>query len=239
MAHAIEGITGTTQQMIANAFQPFQQVAASIAEAVSKISIPTIPQEEKQRWEESYKKWGEIGWSVLPNAPFNFFNEFAQDLKTANKSAMQFCEAKSMNKLLEKLHTQDIKKSDLDSAIFCYKNKQYKACALMIFGLIDSKMIKLQPKSERREVGLRATRKLNAQLDEKLSEKHFLFEALNHINLMTCLGTYFASENNLVKEPDTINRNFVDHGMNARAVRKRDCIQLFIALYNLMKFLGS
>ena len=233
---AIEGITKTTQ-MIANAVQPFQQIAASIANAVSKIHIPTISQEEKERWEESYKKWGEIGWPILPNAPFNFFNEFPNDVKTANKLAMQFCDTKSMNELFKKLNEKDIKKSDLNSAIFCYKSKQYKACALMVFCLIDSKMIKLQPKSGRREVGLGAARKLNAQFDEKLSETHFFITALYHINLMTCLGTYFAKGNNFIKEPDIINRNFVDHGMNVRDVRKRDCIQLFLALNSLLEFL--
>jgi hypothetical protein len=233
---AIDGITRTTQ-MIANAVQPFQQIAASITEAVSKITIPTISQEEKELWEQNYKKWGEIGWPVLPNAPFNFFNGFPEDTKTANKLAMQFCDTKSMDKLFKELHEQDIKKADLDSAIFCYKSKQYKACALMIFCLIDSKMIKLQPKTERREVGLRATKKLNVHLDEKLSKTHFFISALYQINLMTCLGTYFANGNNFIKEPDTINRNFVNHGMNVRTVRKRDCIQLFIALNNLLEFL--
>lgn len=233
---AIEGITRTAQ-MVANAVQPFKQIADSIADAVSKINIPTISQEKKELWEESYKKWGEIGWSVLPNAPFNFFNGFPEDIKTANKLAMQFCDTKSMDRLFDELHKQDIKKSDLDSAIFCYKNKQYKACALMIFCIIDSKMIKLQPKSKQREVGLGATKKLKAKLGEKLSETNFFMTALYHINLMTCLGTYFAKGNNFIKEPDTINRNFVDHGMNVRTVRKRDCIQLFLALNNLLEFL--
>lgn len=235
---AIEGITRTTQ-MIANAAQPFQQIAASIAEAISKINIPTVSQEKKELWEESYKKWGELGWPVLPNAPFNFFNGFPEDAKTANKIAIQFCDTKSMNKLFEELHKQDIKKSDLGSAIFCYKSKQYKACALMIFCLIDSKMIKVQPKTERREVGLKATKKLDAQLDEKLSRTHFFMTALYHINLVTCLETYFAKGNNFVKEPDIINRNFVNHGMNTRTVRKRDCVQLFIALNNLLEFLDD
>ena len=37
-----------------------------------------------------------------------------------------------------------------------------------------------------------------------------------------------------VKEPDVINRNFVGHGMNRRKVRRKDCIQLFLALYNVV-----
>ena len=30
-----------------------------------------------------------------------------------------------------------------------------------------------------------------------------------------------------------LNRNYIDHGMNRKNVRKKDCIQLFLLLYNL------
>lgn len=232
----VEGITRFTE-MIADAMQPFQQIATSIAESISKIKIPTVSQEEQEQWEKSYKQWGGIGWPVLPNADFNFFSEFPNDVKTANKLAMEYCDRESMSELFENLHEQNIKKEDLDSAIFCYKNKQYKACALMIFCLIDSKLIKLQSKDEWRASGLGATSKLKGQLEQKINKTHVFITALYHINLMTCLETYFANGNNFVKEPYTINRNFIDHGMNTRAVRKRDCIQLFLALYNLLEFL--
>lgn len=33
-----------------------------------------------------------------------------------------------------------------------------------------------------------------------------------------------------------MNRNFVDHGMLHRKVRRMDCIQLFLAYYNFLMF---
>lgn len=234
--NAIENMTRTAQQ-IAKAVRPFQQLAESITKTISNINIPSISEETKERWETSYRKWGKIGWPVLPNAPFDFFNEFPDDTKTANKIAMRYCDTKSMDDLFNNLRQQHLKKVDLESTIFCYKNRQYKACALLIFCLIDSKMIKLQPKSKNRAVGLKAVNKLKFQLNEKMNQEHFLMTALYQINLMTCLDTYFANGNNFIEEPDTINRNFVDHGMNTRTVRKRDCVQLFLALHNLLEFL--
>lgn len=233
---AIESITQATQ-MIVNALQPFQEVAASIAKAISEFRIPTIPQEEKEKWTESYKKWGEIGWPALPNAPVNFFNDFPEDEKEANKLAMQFCGSKSMNELFAKLYEQNIKKSDLDSAIFCYKNRQYKACALMLFGVIDSKMIRKQAivPNSRRRVGARAVKALDEQFRGKSEEEQFLYIALYQLNLITCLSKVFADGEDFRKEPPVVNRNFIDHGMNTREVRRRDCIQLFLILHNLLE----
>ena len=219
--------------------RPFQQLATSISNTISKINIPTVSIEEKEQLEESYKKWGELGWPVLPNAPFNFYDEFPDDIKTANAIAMKYCNTKSMDELFDVLCQQQIKTSDLESAIFCYKNKQYKACALVLFCLIDSKIIKIQSKSKKRSVGLNAVNKLKSQLEAKTSQEHFFMTALYNINLMTCLDTYFAKGGGFLKEPNTINRNFIDHGMNIRAVRKRDCAQLFLALHNLLEFLDE
>ncbi|MBH1941819.1 hypothetical protein I5677_13025 [Mobilitalea sibirica] len=224
-------------QNIAKSLQPFQQIAVSIANTISKIQIPNISQKKIERWKESYIKWGKLGWAIHPDAPFDFYNCFPEDKKIANKMAMEFCGTEAMEDLFERMHGQKIKKADLDSAIFCYKNRQYKACALLIFSLLDSKMIRLQPKHTNRSVGLGGTSKLKSKLEDKLADEHFLFTSLYGINFVTCLEVYFAKGNNFVSEPGTINRNYVDHGMNIRSVRKRDCIQLFIALHNMDEFI--
>ena len=48
---AIENITRATQQ-IANVMRPFQQLATSISNTISKINIPTVSIEEKEQLEE-------------------------------------------------------------------------------------------------------------------------------------------------------------------------------------------
>ena len=224
---------------IANALHPFPQITKSFAKIISNFQIASISQEEISQWEESYGKWGKLGWPVIPNAPFNFYNNIPDDNNVANKLAMEFCDTKAMEELFKNMHEQKIKKTDLDSAIFCYKNRQYKACALLLFGLLDSKIIRLQPKKINRAVGLGGAKKLRLKLEDKLADEHFLFTTLYGMNFVTCLETYFEKGNNFISEPEVINRNFINHGMNMRNVRKRDCVQLFIALYNMEEFINN
>ena len=76
-------------------------------------------------------------------------------------------------------------------------------------------------------------------MEKKFGEEQRLFEALYQINLLSCLDTYFSYGDNFAKEPNVINRNYIDHGMNTREVRKRDCIQLFLATYNLCEIMDD
>lgn len=224
-------------QHILEAMQPWEQLANSYAKQLSIITIPNISEERLNQLKTNYQEWGRIGWSVLPNAPYNFFGKFPSDINTANKMAIKYCNKKSINELFNILRKQNVRTKDLESAIFCFENYQYKACAMMIFSLMDSKMIKNQSANKNRVVGLKAVKKLKIQLDEKTQDEQFMMLILYHFNLMTCLDTYFMHGDNFRKEPQIINRNYLDHGMNKREVRKRDCIQLFLALYNLLEFL--
>lgn len=96
----------------------------------------------------------------------------------------------------------------------------------------------MQPKESNRKVGYKAARVFEKML-EKTKEEQLLFTVLYQINLLSCLDTYFVSGENFVKEPKTINRNYIDHGMNTRDVRKRDCVQLFLAAYNLCEIMDE
>lgn len=214
-----------------------QQFSTYLSEAVANIKIPMLSEDRKQELLENHKQWGQYGWTWLPNAPFNFFNTLPLDYNDANKKVESLCSAKVVEDLFNKLRQQNLNKADLESAIFCYHNRQYKACVLILFGLIDAKLIRRQPiRENRRKVGATAVKKLKGQFEEEKDEQAF-YRILYFANLITCLETFFADGNNFKDEPLTINRNFVDHGMNRRNVRKRDCIQLFLALHNLLYFL--
>ncbi|NFD75939.1 hypothetical protein FC826_14675 [Clostridium botulinum] len=224
---------------------PIQNVineyARTFSDLIANIKIPTISLEDKERLVENHKKWGTIGWSIIPNAPINLFSSNLINVNKANANAMQYCKPKDIEELFSRLREQKIKKADLNEAIFCYIHKQYKSCALLLFGIIDAKMIRKQPKqaNKRRPVGVTAVRKLKERFETENDAESILFLLLNYVNLISCLETMFANGNDFKKEPMIINRNFVGHGMSTRHVRKRDCIQLFLVLYNLTDFLDS
>lgn len=218
--------------------EAIQQVATSFAKAIADFQVPTITEERKQELIASYQKWGEYGWTLYPDVPFDAFGEFPENLKAANATMMSFCSKYATNRLFEKLREQRIKKEDLEAAILCYDNRQYKACALILFGIIDAKLIRKQKRKygeKYRPSGSKAIKRLREQFEGNDKEE-MLFTMLLFANLFTCLETLFANGDDFKIEPATINRNFVSHGMTRRPVRQRDCIQLFLVLYNLMQF---
>lgn len=109
----------------------------------------------------------------------------------------------------------------------------------MLFGLIDAKLIRVQSRSKgKRKVGASAVRQLKSAFEETKDGQVF-YTMLFCSNLFASLETIFAYGNDFKDEPDIINRNFVDHGMNHKRIRRRDCIQLFLVLNNLMYFLSE
>ena len=239
MRPALENFARMAQELSA-AMKPIveavQQATASFTKAIADFQLPTITEERKQELIASYKKWGEYGWTLCPDAPFDCFNELPASIEAANAVMMPLCSKREMEQLFDELHSQRIKKEDLNAAILCYNNRQYKACALILFGIIDAKLIRKQKRGEKyRPSGSKAAKRLREQFEGGDNEKK-LFTMLLCVNLFSCLETLFANADDFKVEPATINRNFVSHGMTRRPVRQRDCIQLFLALYNLMLF---
>lgn len=233
-------------QQTAEIMAPIQRAIAQYADTFSSIigniQIPTFTEEQKRQLEENYKAWGSFGWSAIPHAPIKLFNEAPADMKEADKTALRYFNKEGMERLFAYVQEQPIKKGDLSSAIFCFENRQYKACAILLFSVIDAKLIRLQSQKggkNRRQVGNKAVRRLEEKFKEKADTEFFLYHMLYFSGLIECLRTFFADGNDFHEEPLVINRNFIDHGMNRRRVRKKDCIQLFLALYNLTEILEN
>lgn len=239
----MQQIQRTVGQLVYPVISPIQDVMKEISEKLSNLfvnlQIPDIPDERVQELLAHHIRWGELGWSAIPNAPVTIFARDPGNVQDAAKMAMAYCRDKDMRLLFSTLKEKNIRKSDLNEAIFCYDHRQYKACALLLFGIIESKIIRKQSKhsNKRRKIGLRATQNLKEKFDTQFDTQQMLFSMLSCANLFSCLETFFADGEDFRREPQAINRNFVAHGMNTREVRKRDCIQLFLVLDNLMDFL--
>lgn len=236
---ALERFAKMTQELSV-AMRPIleitQQTVQSVTKAIACFQIPTITEERKQELIASYKKWGEYGWTLNLNTPFDCFDELPASIEAANATMIPLCSKHEMEQLFEELRAQHIKKEDLEAAILCYENRQYKACSLLLFGIIDAKLIRKQTRGKKyRPSGSKAAKRLREQFENGNNEE-MLFTMLHCVNLFACLETLFAAADDFKIEPSTINRNFVSHGMTHRPVRQRDCIQLFLALYNLVLF---
>ena len=225
-------------KVVTQFYESIGELSIKVAKMVREIKIPTISDGRKEELATAFKTWGSYGWTILPNAPIFYYEDVYEDIKTAHKAAMIYCKKNDIESLFSDLcEMKGIKKSDVEEAIFDFDHGQYKSCALILFALIDAKLIRLQSTKKQRKVGKGAVDLLMKKTEAKTDIEQMFILLLYYENLIACLLKMFEKANDFRKQPDVINRNFIDHGMMTRKVLKRDCIQLFLLYYNLLMFL--
>ena len=210
-----------------------------IKETISSIKIPEISEERKQKLLDSYRKWGSYGWTIIPTADDLLFDTPPKDKKEADRIGRQAC--KDTEALFSKIsNIRRIHVNDYNEAICNFRDRRYKSCALILFALIDSHLIRFQRKAETkgkdRSVGAGAVTKAKTRVGADDPENQ-LFCAMFYANLFTCLDQMFQKTGDFKKKLDVINRNYLDHGMLTKRVTRTDCLQLFLLYYNVLDLL--
>lgn len=223
--------------VFAHKIADFQQNLRNI---ISNTHIPSISEERKEQLFESHRKWGQYGWTLDPNGAFDeLFNSPPIDKKDADSKALKCLKEPEL--LFQEICSHNrVKKSDLTEAVNDFNDKRYKSCALILLSLIDAQLIRFQRMEETqgngRKVGYKAVLKAQNRIGYK--EHHeWLFLAMYYENLFACLEKIFESGNDFKNQPDIINRNFLDHGMSTRPIRRKDCLQLFLLYCNVLEML--
>lgn len=238
-------ISNFQQQMatVTSAFAPALSYIATIGEGLSR-SLKDLSNYQKQinwdAWQQSYELWGYYGWAVIGHAPFHFNNRPPENQIEADKRALNYFKKADLIVFWSDLKNYPFSKqkiADIDEAIYCFNAKSYKACSMLVCALIDGVCIRDQGGEGKLNVGVGAVSKINKKFKKTPygSTKGFIF--LYYRNLFQCLFTLFEQTNDFKKEPPRYNRNFVDHGMSKRKVLRKDCIKLFLILYNLMELI--
>lgn len=219
-----------------------RRMSKIISESVQGIRIPALSEERKQELIEAHKLWGSYGWTMNPcENSKKIFQYMPADKKSADTIALKQCSGQKMEQIFEIIsETKRVKKIDFEEAVFDYNHKQYKSCAFILFSLVDAVLIRLQKKSDlngkRRKVGLSAVSEAKKRTETDINTQ-MLFIAMFYTNLFVCLEKVFEGGKDFKNQPDVINRNFLDHGMMTKKVRKKDCIQLFLLYYNMLELL--
>lgn len=171
-----------------------------LSSVLSQIKIPQLSEEKKAEICQSYEKWGKFGWSILPNAPIKLYYTSPDTQKEANEIAMSYCSKSDMLDLFESTKKlKGCKKKDFEEAIFDFQNKKYKSCAMILFSLIDAKLIRMQRKEDIkkgkkfRETGLSAAKIIEKRIENEHDINQKLTLLLFHKNLFTCISTFLQT----------------------------------------------
>lgn len=125
-----------------------------------------------------------------------------------------------------------------EQAIFNYKHNNYYSCAVSLFPIIESYHQYINNYNEddfyRIKNNLTAVsdkmNKVNQIYNKKIEYYIKLVDQLNDL-----IGNhYFSISKSRTKEPEIINRNRIMHGLFTREISKKDCLQLFCVISNML-----
>ena len=250
MFPALESIARYTKKLVESSIGPISAAIEKLGKAVTELQTPALTDSEKDDLIASYQKWGAFGWTMAPEMIFGFFDEAPADRKTANKAALAFCTKKEMRRLFGELREMEgIKHTDLEEAIFDFEHRKYKSCIMIVYSLLDGKLIKMQRKENRggrrnsRGEGMRpsgATAGANVinRILNLPQEHQSLLLTLMCTNLLSCLKELFKLGDDFIKQPEEANRHFISHGMLTRSVKRMDCVKAFLLYYNLLQLIN-
>ena len=219
-----------------SAFSDFNDIARGIQNQIRdslekfKSSLPEFNWDD---WNEGIKYWGENGWTIIPHAPAGLFKTKIADKSERDKIALRYLRKNDMEDLFADLQEMRLNHKDLNEAIYCYDNKCYKACAMILCSMIDGMIYKRQPvkKDSRRKGDSKFFKKIKESgLKEDLLQQSFFLLQMN--NLIAYLTKLFENGNDFQLDTKVLNRNFLLHGMSKKSVSQKECKQLFLAVYN-------
>ena len=259
LSHAIQSITRQIMDTstITRAYQEnirsvlsvqqsfFKSITDQIVKTIPKIPSISISEESIENIRNAQRKWGDYGWTMPLHATARIVFTTPSDQAEANKIAMKYCTAEHMEDLFEKTRNKNgVRLKDFDEAVANYYDKRYRSCALLLFSFIDSHFIRMQRNSDRnnrgrRPVGISAAKTVFKHIKDEQVIENKIITIIRYENLYACMMKVFADGEDFKKQPDVINRNFLDHGMLTTRVRKRDCIQLFLLYYNWLSFIEA
>ena len=222
-----------------------QKFITALGETTIKLQLPDFSEEEIAQILDAYAQWGKCGWTPPMGIQFNQMYTPPLNQQQADEKMLRYCTDAEVERLFEQIRKQPLAcQNDFEEAVFCYTNQKFKACALLLFALLDGLVISHQkekdknPHTHRRDSGHKAFDKLHERFikthpDSKIP-KLFVCKAM-----VACFSNFFEQGKDFVNEPQNLNRNYVDHGMGQRKVEKTDCIKLFLLYQHTLHFLRT
>lgn len=185
--------------------------------------------------------WAEYGWvPYLPTSNISDLINFnyPKSQEEADEIMMRKLGNGGIKVLFDTLtkkvksHSHNI--NSFEEAVKSYNNGIYSGCSLLIFAIIDSCFLIDQPVSVPTKTNKKAKRRLagsaiNNAIDYKKSKIAVFAYTAKRI-----IESRFMNGNDFEKSIENgINRNFLSHGMNSYIPNQKDCLQLFVLLYNI------
>lgn len=212
----------------------YEAILLSTSNALDELSSALINAGCNEEYIETYKKWGEFGWSFNASISKNFFITAPSSLKEADSIMNKYCDVEEITKMKEELKDAGVNKTDLEEAYFDYINRKYKSSVMLLFSLIDRQLISRNLFNKDGDLKTGASAIGELKKSKKLHKGKTHLHYLQFTLIIYCLLTLFGNSKNFEKEPSVVNRNSLIHGMSDNEVNESDCLKVWSALYSFV-----
>lgn len=226
MRQLVEGFRAiyASIEPIANAISGYQKIIGeAIRPAIEKLSR-LYSDIDWEKVAEGSRSWGDFGWIPPKGLSINQVSNPPATLEEADRMALNALDNESLEVLFSDLSSVVPKRRDIEEAVLLFKGRHYKATAMMLCSLIECELIKADTQSNRRR-----PKNSIARLDEKLPSRGI--SLITAPALANAYAYFFHDAKNFDRSVEgELNRNFLQHGMMCKPVRKKTCIKLFLIL---------
>lgn len=211
---------------------------------IKEITCSVDDSIDKENLQQILDYWSQYGWGVIRFFSLNMYQTQPKSFEEADNIAMQFFSENNiqyfLNAMEGNIKSNEIFIEDFIEARYCFTAGKFKACALILFALIDSRLIKLQPmisNCRQRSTGEKAAQRIKDILDKEPQNQNKVYAYTEFSTLIEIIKLFYKNSNNFQIKDNILNRNLIAHGMLKRKVTKIDCLKLFVILDNLITFI--
>lgn len=215
--------------------EPFTQQLNSIFKTLADTSRGV----DWEKYRSASRAWGSFGWIIPGPMPMKKMLRAPENQAEADRRCLEYYGEEDLAGLFRDLEKNVRKRGDASEAIWLFRGRHYKPCAMMICSLIEGELIALgNRKNLASRIGAKRGGKstLRALADCGIPDEGFT--ALMLENLDAAWNHFFRRGNDFDRSLEgELNRNFLMHGMMYKPVRRKTCIKLFALLDAITSFL--
>ena len=185
---------------------------------------------------KGYEEWGKYGWSFSPSISWDLFKNAPASLEDANNVMAEYMTDEEIDSMVYALKVADADIEELNEALSCYNQGMYKACALLLLGIIENKTYQYGYLDKEKNVKIKTGLAFaNQHKIEKQYDSFTLQGVL--VNITEAIIKIYSYGNNFKENMNIINRNYLAHGMSKRNISKLECFQLWCLAYSTLVLL--
>ena len=215
-AQAIESTLVQVQPLIKSIAESLRPVYESLSRDYAGVDWDAL--------RRGSRRWGECGWVISHLTPKEIC-ESPFSLEHADGYYMELITDPFMERLFEEVGNSIYRKTDFEECVALYKERHYKACAMMTCSLIEATFIRLS------RIKPKQSKSFGKNVDKVRGLPSKGYDALALENWIALFDYFFKNGNNFARENEgELNRHFLMHGRMYKRVKKTTCIKLLLFL---------